>query len=126
MISIIVSSISKTFLENFSKNVANTVGLEYEIISVDTTINQFGLCHAYNQGAGKSKFQYLCFIHEDVKFVTENWGKKLINHFNSDEEIGLLGIAGSVCKTKMSSMWHQSPLQNSEANRVNVIQHYKH
>ncbi len=125
MISVIVASVNENFLRQFSENIAESIGVEYELIHLDKAVNQYGLCHAYNEGAKRSRFPYLCFVHDDVQFLSKDWGKNIIAHFESDEQIGLLGVAGSVCKTKMVSMWHEGRLKGTSANRVNIVQHFR-
>jgi len=102
MISIIVCSINTILLTQIKENIENTIGVKYEIISIDNKINNFSLAHAYNWGAKRAQYPYLCFIHEDILFHTENWGQKLINHFNSGN-ISLIGMLGSIIKTKTPS-----------------------
>jgi hypothetical protein len=126
MLSIIVSSVNETYFHQLSDNIKETIGINYEIIKVEKNNNQSGICYAYNVGAEKSIYSYLCFIHEDVKFKTYNWGHLVINHFESEPKAGLLGVAGNVCKTKMSSIWPQSFIKETEARRINIIQHYKY
>ena len=41
----------------------------------------------------RSRQPYLCFVHEDVRFVTQDWGRKIVAHLQ-DKEVGLVGIAG--------------------------------
>jgi GT2 family glycosyltransferase len=79
--------------------------VEYEIIAIENHA-KYSLCAAYNIGAEKAKFSYLCFLHEDILFRTENWGKRLIDIMLSDKKIGLIGIMGSKFKsTYPKSSW---------------------
>ncbi|HEX4374281.1 MAG TPA: glycosyltransferase [Puia sp.] len=100
MISVIICSKQISVSEKFSSNVQNTIGATYELISIDNSKNQYGICQAYNIGVSKSKYPYLCFVHEDVLFETNNWGKELIDVMKTDDSIGLIGVAGSKAKPK--------------------------
>ena len=125
MISVIVCSRSAELFNAFAENVVATIGVEHEVIRIDNSNNQYSICSAYNFGAAKASFDILCFVHEDVLFKTDSWGKNLLAHFNSDTDIGLIGIAGSVYKSKMSTAWWQSEAGWPEITRMNLVQHSK-
>jgi hypothetical protein len=122
MISIIVCSKEQKKFDIFRINVAETIGVEFEIIQINNSKNAFGICEAYNEGAAKARYPYLCFVHEDVKFVTQNWGENLINHFIGDDETGVVGVAGSTYKIKMLSSWWQPTIGGIDPKRTNYIQ----
>jgi len=108
MISIIICSRDKEMLATVSQSVQETIGVVYEIISIDNSKGDYSIFEAYNLGAQKSKFQYLCFMHEDLVFHTQHWGKKLIAYL-SDLTIGLVGVAGSTYKSRNNSAWWGAP-----------------
>ena len=64
-----------------------------------------GICEVYNKLAASARFPYLCFLHEDLLFKTRDWGKYLVDKF-ADGDIGLIGIAGSIYKSKLYSGWY--------------------
>ncbi|WP_417939609.1 glycosyltransferase [Flavobacterium sp. RS13.1] len=105
MISIVVSSYRSNFFEQFCCSVEDTIGVEYEIIKIDNP-NLMGICEAYNLGASKANFTIILFSHEDVIFKSLNWGKEIKNIFNSDEKIGLIGLAGCKVKSCVPSGWY--------------------
>ena len=43
-------------------------------------------------------------MHEDVRFVTQDWGRKIVAHLQ-DKEVGLVGIAGGGTMPKIPSTW---------------------
>lgn len=104
MISIIVSSHREDYFAALKQNIADTIGVEYEIIKIDNP-GIMGISEAYNHGIEKAKFKYLCFCHEDVLFHTKHWGKKLLEIFNYDRQIALVGIAGSPYLPYVYSGW---------------------
>ena len=65
-----------------------------------------------------SKGEYLCFMHDDIFIHTKNWGLELLKTFESDNEIGLIGVAGSKIKTKMPSGWWNC---DSNLKVINII-----
>lgn len=62
MLSIIISSYQPQFYSALEKNIAETIGIPYEIIKIDNP-NLMGICEAYNKGASLSKYDYLLFVH---------------------------------------------------------------
>jgi hypothetical protein len=126
MISCIICSNNNRLLCQVSKSISETIGVDHEIIPIDNAVLKFGICKAYNLGASKAKFQYLCFIHEDVVFKTKDWGIKLVSHFNEERQAGLLGLAGSIYKTRSLSSWWQPELNGFEPKRINITQSYKY
>ncbi len=93
MISIVVCSRDKRLLDELSENIKNSIGCDFEFIGIDNSLRR-GITKVYNEGLKKAKFPYICFIHEDVRFLTDSWGKILIEKLK-DKEIGVLGVAGS-------------------------------
>ena len=93
MLSIIISSYQPEFYLALEKNIAESIGIPYEIIKIDNN-GIMGICEAYNRGAEKAQYDFLLFLHEDVLFETKDWGQTLINLLNT-ENIGCIGIAGA-------------------------------
>lgn len=117
MISIIVCSVNKELLKILKLNVFNTIGTTYEIIAIDNQVTDYSIAQAYNLGASRAKYEYLCFIHEDILFHTHNWGVNLVKHLEN-VKISLIGIFGCTVKSKIPSGVY-STVEN--LNRVNQI-----
>jgi len=122
MISIIICSRVKTISATLSKNIKDTIGCTYELIVIDNSENKFSIFEAYNLGVEKSLGDIMCFIHDDIIIHTEGWGQILLEVFNSDNKIGLVGIAGTKMKTKMPSAWWEG---REDDNYICIIQHFK-
>ncbi|SFD72760.1 glycosyltransferase [Flavobacterium phragmitis] len=122
MISLIICSRTSTLPESFDENIRNTIGSEYELILIDNSQSQYSIFEAYNLGIQKSKGDILCFIHDDIRFHTIDWGKKLLFIFRSDKQIGLVGIAGAKIKGTVTSGWWDCP---DRYRVINIIQHTK-
>lgn len=120
MISVIVCSANHDYLQKLSFNIRDTIGIAYEIVAIRNENNRYNLTQAYNKGAAGSTYPYLCFIHEDIKILTNDWGKIIINHLK-DSKIGLIGVAGTQYKSIVPSSWSVLPQFRS----INIIQHHK-
>lgn len=105
MISVLICSTDKLFLNQIKNNIENTIGIEHEILFFDNSIERRGLCAVYNSLAQEAKFPYLCFVHEDIIFETINWGVGLENIFLRNSDIGVIGVAGSKYKSSLFSGW---------------------
>jgi len=118
MISIIICSRTETLPSAFIKNIEDTVGVEHELIIIDNSKNNYSIFEAYNLGIKKSVGAYLCFIHDDILFYTQNWGKRLEDIFEKDKKLGLIGVAGSKVKTKTPSAWWDCPHDQMVVNII--------
>lgn len=109
MISIIICSRVKSISTTLSENIKDTIGCDYELTVIDNSENQYSIFEAYNLGIGRSKGDFLCFMHDDILLHTLNWGLLVMNIFEQNKQLGLLGIAGAKSKTKMPSAWWNCP-----------------
>lgn len=108
MISIIISTYKPTNFNAIKVNIAETIGVPFEIIEIQNH-NQYSLCEAYNLGQSKAIYPYLCFVHDDILFRTLNWGKYFLDIMQNNVQIGLIGLAGTKFKsTYKFSSWGQS------------------
>jgi len=122
MISIIIASVNPDLLHDVSENISKTIGIPYEILSFDNANAEKGICQVYNEGIAKAKYDLLCFMHEDIKIYTGNWGQIVLDIFSINSKIGLLGIAGSQYKAMSPSSWFS---WLDQYNRFNMVQRYK-
>lgn len=118
MISIIICSVNSELLRQLQSNIADTIGIEHEIIAINNSVKKEGICAVYNKGGAMAKYPILCFVHEDVLFETQNWGQLVEQHFKQ-HKTGLLGIAGGDSKGFVPSSWSSS----FKSNEINIIQH---
>lgn len=118
MISVIICSRTPFLSNSLKNNIHETIGVEYELIIIDNSSGIHNIFSAYNEGVRRSRYSILCFMHDDIIYHTNNWGKCVINHF-TDENIGMIGVAGSSIKTISPS-----PVCASfDFYHINIIQH---
>ncbi|RZL46050.1 MAG: hypothetical protein EOO93_26400, partial [Pedobacter sp.] len=122
MISVVIASVNKNYLADIKINIAATIGLIYEIIDFENAEGKIGLCELYNRGAAQAKFPIICYMHEDIKIFTNGWGKIVVDAFNKNKSLGIIGIAGSVYKAISPSGWHSV---SEITERSHIIQQFK-
>lgn len=121
MISIITSTYKPDNFRKFSENVKLNIGIPYEIISIENP-GLMGLCEAYNKGAENAQYPYVCFCHDDILINTPNWGQKVIEIFEQNDNVGLLGVAGGSYKPWVPSSWFFPG--DEKHSKMNVTQVY--
>ncbi|WP_138475308.1 glycosyltransferase [Dyadobacter bucti] len=126
MLSVIICSANAKDLSLVKKNIERTIGVPHEILGFDNSAAQKGICEIYNEGTRQAKFDMLCFMHEDIEMLTDNWGKKVLDIFANNEKLGLLGIAGGGYKSLAPASWYNYHLQENGGFYCNLVQGYKH
>lgn len=106
MISVVICSAQPARLQAVARNIEATIGVESELIAVDNSLESRGICAVYNEGASRANYPFVCFVHEDVEFLSQDWGVRALAHFSHDEELALVGLAGSRYKAATPSGWH--------------------
>ena len=66
------------------------------------------MCSAYNEGVRRANGEYLCFMHEDISFLSKGWGKVVIREFR-EKNVGMLGVIGSTYYDRSMSYWCHTP-----------------
>lgn len=117
MISLIICSRDTEALKAVSKNVAKTIGVLYEIVAIDNSAGQYGICEAYNIGATRAKYDLLCFMHEDIAFHTLGWGS-VVATILADSTVGVVGVAGGTYEVCAPASWNSV---GAKYIRMNVL-----
>jgi hypothetical protein len=124
MLSIVICPVNPDYLSQIKTNIQATIGIPYEIIAIDNRKNPRGITQVYNEGTSKAKYDFICYVHEDVAFQTKDWGKNLLEAFENPN-VGLVGVAGGAYKPSIPSGWgaqgHELLLI-----KINLIQHFKY
>ena len=66
---------------------------------------KYSLTEVYNMGIKKAKNDIVIFCHDDIKFDTKNWGRKILKLFKKHLEFGIIGVAGSRYMPKSGKWW---------------------
>lgn len=125
MLSIITCNQDANRIPPLRANLESNVGILYELIIVDNFSNDLSIFEAYNKGFKLAQFDYVLFIHDDVFFHTQDFGRILTNL--DIPNLGVLGIAGSKIKTKIPATWWISTdvFAASGINYQYNLQHFK-
>lgn len=94
MISIIICSRAASISDELIYNIKQTIGIPFELVIIDNSNNFYSIFSAYNEGVKRSKYEVLCFMHDDIIFKTNDWGINVMNRFKSSN-LGAIGVAGS-------------------------------
>ena len=71
MISIIICSRTASISDELNQNIDQTIGIPYELVVIDNSENLYSIFSAYNEGVKRSKYEMLCFMHDDIIFKTK-------------------------------------------------------
>ena len=132
MLSIIISSYQPHYYIALEKNIADTIGIPYEIIKIDNN-GIMGICEAYNRGAEKAQYDFLLFLHEDVLFETKDWGL-ILTQLLSKKSIGCVGLAGGDYVSTYPLPWwqnkerrffHLNQISTNEEKKINRLTEHK-
>lgn len=104
MLSIIICSKNRTLTDELTQNLESTVGIPFECIVIDNSTRNLSIFTAYNEGIKRSTFPFLCFVHEDVVFKTQDWGKNLCEHL-SVPSVGVIGLCGGLYQGRIPASW---------------------
>lgn len=108
MITFVVCSISPERVKALEYNIKHTIGNVPYVMSVfDNRQMKYGIAKVYNLCAAKAQTEYLCFLHEDVAFLSRDWGKSIL-HKLKEKECGVIGFTGSPVKLRSISSVHPS------------------
>ena len=66
---------------------------------------RYSLTEVYNMGLENSTNDIVVFCHDDIKFDTNNWGRKVLNHFKRNKNYGIIGVAGCRHLPKSGKWW---------------------
>jgi hypothetical protein len=124
MISVIICSANVKFLESATENIAATIGVPFELLVFENSGAKKGITEVYNEAAKLAKFEILCYMHEDLNILTQNWGNKVLDIFKNNAQVGIVGVAGSTYKSITPSGWAVAA-HGLDMIRCNYIQAYK-
>lgn len=118
MFTIICCTICPAEAESLRENIAATIGVPFEWMPFDNRGTGRGICSVYNACAGRAQYDLLCFVHEDVRFLTPGWGACLAAKLR-ESDCGAIGFAGSTVKLRRMTGWNT----DKPEQRCNYVQY---
>jgi GT2 family glycosyltransferase len=107
MITIIYSTHkSESYNNKFKQHLLQSVGLNNVQILEYVNHNQYSLSQVYNSGITESIYDIVVCCHNDIK-LEKNWGKKLINDFQKNQDYGIIGKAGTCYFSQSGVYWEK-------------------
>lgn len=103
-ISVVICSRKTELSAELRDNIATTIGCEYELVVIDNSRNEYNIFQAYNKGVACSDGDILCFMHDDVRYLSKGWGNIVEDTF-LDPEIGACAVAGCKVLRKAPSLF---------------------
>lgn len=93
-------------IENFAKHVEDTCGCDISVI-VAVNHDAIGLTEVYNRATESEelKDKIVVFMHDDIEFMREGWGKELLRLFDEHKDYGIIGVAGSAEFNNKEAAW---------------------
>lgn len=104
MFSVIVCSVDSAKAAELRENIAQTIGVPFEVRVFDNREARQGICAVYNACAREARYELLCFVHEDVRFRTAGWGALLAERLRAPR-CGVVGFAGGTMKLRSITGW---------------------
>lgn len=78
-------------------------GYEIELLSINDARSIAG---GYNEGQRTSNARYKIYMHHDVFILNRNFLYDILKIFNSDSNIGMIGMVGALQMPPDGVMWH--------------------
>lgn len=95
--SIIICSRTEDISPQLRQNIADTIGEawrnDYELVVIDNSSNRHSIFQAYNLGVERAQGKNLLFMHDDITYLSTDWGSRILDCMSSDQ-VGACAIAG--------------------------------
>ena len=119
MITVIYSTHKdKNYNEKFKQHLSSTSGIKNLEILEFENFGQYSLSNRYNKGIEISNNNIIVCCHNDIK-LSKNWGKKLLEDFESNPEFSILGKAGTTYFPESGVYW-----ERMSSNMVGNVYHH--
>jgi hypothetical protein len=108
----------------FNEHIKKTIGVKHDVYAYPN-FNEYSLPQIYNQALKDyaDTSAIFVFCHNDVIFKTPNWGKKLLQRFNSSN-YGILGVAGTTFIPASGRWWDDRSKMYGIVEHTNGVQNW--
>ena len=109
---------TKSIDPDFVSHLKSTCGVKNVEILPYENKGKFSLTEVYNKALDDSTNDIIVFSHDDIILENNNWGRKLIKHYNNSE-YGLLGVAGTTHMASTGRWWEDSTKMMGRVKHTN-------
>lgn len=120
MISCIICSRTPNISSELYDNIASTIGCDYELVVIDNSMDNYSIFSAYNEGVKRAKGDIVCYVHQDVRFESINWGTIIKSHF-TNKDIGIIGFGGAHFLPDSPCYWYSSPFISQYSKQDSIF-----
>lgn len=86
-------------------NIRDTIGgCDYEIVAIDNHKGAYDIFQAYNEGVRRSTGDILCFMHDDICYLSTGWGNRVVSALEPSD-VGACAVAGCKVLRKAPSLF---------------------
>lgn len=118
MITIIFSTKQdEDFIEKRTEQFRSSSGFDFAQVLSYKNNGQYSLSEIYNKGLEEAIYDIVVCVHDDV-VIEDGWGYKLLVDFQSNENIAIIGKAGTCLFPKSCIYW-----ENLHTNMVGQVFH---
>lgn len=76
-----------------------------------------GLTTLYDDMLDKSVNNIIVYMHDDIDFLKDGWGKEILRLFNEHQEYGIIGVAGSAEFNEDAAWWRNKKIYGQVLHR---------
>ena len=92
---VVASENTKEEKIGFFDMIERTCQYPYELLFFEK--NEESLTTIYQNILDNSESDIIIYMHDDIEFLKDGWGKTIVNIFNKNPKFGIVGIAGTRC-----------------------------
>lgn len=117
---IVVSRKDETERKDFITHVIDSCGCDCDVFFSQNT-EGYSLTYMYNTiyDSIDKKHDIVVFMHDDIEFLRNGWGSKLIEIFDKNKEYGIIGVAGSAHFDENAAWWQNKDIYGQVLHRNN-------
>ena len=96
---------SKKVDPDFVEMIKSTSGVhKIEVLPYENP-GKYSLSEVYNMALEEATNDIIIFCHDDIKFDTRNWGRKVLNYHKKNSDYGIMGVAGTRFMPESGRWW---------------------
>ena len=96
---------SKKVDPDFVEIIKETSGVhKIEVLPYENP-GKYSLSEVYNMALKDATNDIIVFCHDDIKFDTRNWGRKVLNYHKKNSDYGIMGVAGTRFMPESGRWW---------------------